>query len=65
MDISIKKAHHEQSKLKRFPGAIPFILSICCIERFTASSIVGKIALNGIKKNILKGGSLQRFWLCI
>lgn len=41
MEISIEKVQEKQLKLSKFPGAVPFILSICCIERYAANSIVG------------------------
>ncbi|KAJ6640921.1 Peptide transporter family 1 [Pseudolycoriella hygida] len=43
MEKSVEKI--EEQKLRKFPGAIPFILIICCIERYTANSIVAILVL--------------------
>lgn len=47
MDTSVKP--FPDQRLKKFPGAVPFILSISCIERYSANSIVGKIVTKSIK----------------
>lgn len=49
MEASVKTL--QERKLSKFPGAVPFILSICCIERYAANSIVGKFCFVPIKLN--------------
>lgn len=47
MEVSVEEL--PEQKLRKFPGAVPFILIICSIERYAANSIVGKIVANLIK----------------
>lgn len=66
MEASVKE--FPEQKLRKFPGAVPFILGICSIERYAANSIVGKIVANLIKTwriYILFFTYFKQFWFCI